>query len=358
MALTRTRGRRTAVAVAATGVAVVTVVAGCSDAGSGPSAPSSPASPTAVAAEPGVAPALATPPAGRVVRVGNEPEGLVVDADGNAVVGVRRPDALVLFDAATGTVRKTVPTQGAPRHLALAGPNGPVLAGLEQTNEVVEFLTTDGTIGSRVGNVGETPHDVIRTADGTSVVTNEHGGGVIFLRDGKVVKSLPAGPPQPGGVAPVGDYAVVADVQGNGVWVYDAARTQQVAQRRIGDRLTHVVATDRSMVALADTDGDAVLIERITPQIEDVAAIPVAGKPYGLAYDQKRRRLYVAGSADNRLTVIDLADPTAPKVIGHLPTARQPNSVAVDPKSGSVLVTGSAAGADSAIEIIPPDQLP
>lgn len=39
----------------------------------------------------------------------------------------------------------------------------------------------------------------------------------MFVRDGAVVASLPAGPVQPGGVVGVGRYAAVADVQGNGV---------------------------------------------------------------------------------------------------------------------------------------------
>ena len=89
--------------------------------------------------------------------------------------------------------------------------------------------------------VGRQPHDAVRTADGTIVVTNERGGGVVFVRDGTVVASLPAGPPQPGGIAVVGKYAAVADVQGNGVWVYDGSSRREVARKLLGTKLTHAV---------------------------------------------------------------------------------------------------------------------
>jgi len=86
----------------------------------------------APAAEPGSAGQPDVPPAGRVVPLGNAPEGLVVGSSGMGAAAVRNPDAVVLFDATTGAVRQTVKTSGAARHLALAGPDGPVLAPLEQ----------------------------------------------------------------------------------------------------------------------------------------------------------------------------------------------------------------------------------
>jgi hypothetical protein len=93
----------------------------------------------APAAEPGSAGQPDVPPAGRVVQLGNAPEGLVVGSSGMGAAAVRNPDAVVLFDATTGAVRQTVKTSGAARHLALAGPDGPVLAPLEQSNELLQL---------------------------------------------------------------------------------------------------------------------------------------------------------------------------------------------------------------------------
>jgi YD repeat-containing protein len=273
------------------------------------------------------------PPAGRVVPIGNEPEGIVIGTSEIGAVAVRNPDGVELIDAATGAVRQTVPTDGAARHLSLAGPDGPVLVPLEGSNELCELDLADGRVTSTVAGVGRQPHDAAQTAGGTIVVTNELGGGVVFVRAGTVVASLPAGSVQPGGVAAVGDYAAVADVQGNGVWGYDGS-------------------------TFADTDGGAVFVEHIDPRLARVAKIDAPGKPYGLVYDAARRRLYVTLTASNLIRLIDVSDATKPRILGDVPTVQQPNSVAVDPRSGSVLVTGSDPDGGSGLQIVNPDLLP
>ncbi len=337
-------------------LAVVMVVAACGGSEQPPQTSSAP-SPTATPpAEPAPAGVPAVPPAGRVVPIPNGPEGIVIGASGVAAIAVRAPGAIVLVDAATGEVQSSVPTHGAARHLSLAGADGPVLVPLETSDELIELRLADGEVVSTTANVGRQPHDAVRTADGTIVVTSERGGGVVFVRDGAVVASLPAGPPQPGGVAAVGQYAAVADVQGNGVWVYDGSTRREVTRRPIGTKLTHAVALSDDMAAFADTDGGAVLIERIAPEITDVARIDAHGKPYGLAYDTERRRLYVTLTATNQLQVVDLADAAKPRIIGVVPTVQQPNSVAVDARSGAVLITGSVSRGQ--LQIITPDLLP
>ena len=251
-----------------------------------------------------------------------------------------------------------MPTTGAARHLDLAGPDGPVLVPLEQTSELLQLNLADGDVTSTTTGVGRGPHDAAATADATIVVTNEQGGGVVFVRDGAVVGSLPAPPPQPGGVAAVGKYAAVADVQGNGVWVYDATTLQLVAQGPVGVKLTHAISLTNDLAAFADTDGGAVLIERIDPQISPVARIDAPGNPLGMAYDAQRHRLYVTLTASNVLSDIDVSDPSKPRTVGAIPTVQQPNSVAVDPRSGAVLVTGSDPDGASSLQIITPDLLP
>lgn len=360
----------TTLRIASCALATGLVLAGCNSGSTTPSAapPSSSAevastspgfTPThAPAAEPGRAAPPSVAPVGKIVPIGNAPEGIVIGTSGMGAVAVRSPDGIELFDASTGAVRQTVPTAGAARHLEMAGPDGPVLVPLEQTNELSELSLADGKVLSTAKGVGRQPHDAARTSSGTVVVTNELGGGVVFVKDGTVLGSLPAGPFQPGGVAAVGNYAAVADVQGNGVWVYDGATRQQVAQAPVGVKLTHAVGLTDSMAAFADTDGGAVLVERIAPQITQVARIDAPGKPYGLAYDAPRHRLFITLTASNVLRVVDLADPTKPRILGDLPTVQQSNSVAVDPRSGGVVVTGSDPDGSSSLQIIPPELFP
>ncbi|MDV3134016.1 hypothetical protein [Mycobacterium sp. 29Ha] len=336
-------------------LAVIAVVTGCGG-GATPEQTSAPRSSRAPAAEPAPAGAPTVPPVGRVVPIPGGPEGIVIGRSGTAAIAVRNPPGVTLVDSTTGVVRQTVQMGGAARHLSLAGADGPVLVPLESSDELVEMRLADGDVVSRTAGVGRQPHDSVRTSDGTVVVTNEMGGGVVFVRDGAVVGSLPAGPPQPGGAAAVGKYAAVADVQGNGVWVYDGSIREQVAQGPVGTKLTHAVALSDDLVAFADTDGGAVLIERITPQISELAKVESPGKPYGLAYDPDRRRLFVTLTATNQLQVIDVADPATPRIAGTVPTVQQPNSVAVEPRSGAVLITGSSP--NGSLQIITEDLLP
>jgi YD repeat-containing protein len=293
-----------------------------------------------------------------VVAVGDAPEGIVVGSSGTGAIAVRNPDGIALFDASTGAVRQTVATAGPARHLELAGPGGPVLVPLESSDELSEVQLNDGRVLSTATGVGRQPHDAVLTSSGTVVVTSEMGGGVVFVREGRVVGSLTAGPVQPGGVAAVGRYAAVADVQGNGVWVYDGDTRQQVAQAPVGVKLTHAVGISGDLAAFADTDGGAVLIDRVDPQITQVTKVDAPGNPYGLAYDAQRRRLFVTLTASNLLRVVDLADPAKPRTLGDVPTVRQPNSVAVEPRSGAVLVTGSGPAGKGSLQIVTPDLLP
>lgn len=334
--------------LAATLLTVVIVAAGC-----GTDAPPDPATPAGTpAAEPADAPS-AEDPVGAVVPIPGAPEGIVVTASGIVAVGVRGPDGVRLLDL-SGKERAFVETTGAPRHLSLAGPDGPVLAPLEASDELLITDPATGAPIATVPGVGRQPHDAIATADGTIVVTNEMGGGVVFVSGGSVTGSLPAGPVQPGGVAAVGEFAAVADVQGNGVWVYSGRDRELVATAPVGTKLTHALGLGGDLAAFADTDGGAVLIERVDPQVTEVARIEAPGSPYGLAYDAGRKLLFVTLTESNVLRVVDLTDPSEPRIVTDVPTVRQPNSVAVEPVSGTVYVTGSDPGAEGALQIIAP----
>ena len=58
----------------------------------------------------------------------------------------------------------------------------------------------------------------LATTDGTIVITNEQGGGVVSSADGAVAVVFPH-PRAPAGWSPMGEYAAFADIQGNGVSV-------------------------------------------------------------------------------------------------------------------------------------------
>lgn len=303
--------------------------------------------PSRSAAEPGGAPDRTAEVPGRLIDVGGEPEGIVVTADGVAVTAVRGPDGLALVDLDSGDVRH-IETPSAARHLSLGGPDGPVLVPLEGSDELLLVDPSDGEVVRQFGDLPRNPHDAVRHPGGTLSVTDEFGGGMYFVDpQGEVVRLDSTR--QPGGVAAVGDLAVMVDVVGEGVRVYDATVPEEVAAAPLGEGLTHLVALGDDRVAIADTDGDRLIVATVRSGPGDVLSgvveLDVPGRPYGLAVDPERQRLYVTLTERNELLVFDTSDLSADsEPLARVDAVQQANSVAVDPRDGGVVVVGRAAG--------------
>jgi DNA-binding beta-propeller fold protein YncE len=283
------------------------------------------------------------------VPVGAAPEGVVADPQTHIVaVGVRDPFALTLLDATTGAVLRKVALPGALRHLQLAGPGGPVLVPDEGSNRLLRVALPGGEITSQV-ITGVVPHDATQAANGTVFVANELGHSVVAVRGDQVVHTF-TGVTQPAGLASAGNLVGLVDVRENTLTVYDAQRLQQVAELPAGAGPTHVVADKRGHLAVIDTRGGAVLLYELQPTIRQVGRVELPGTPYGVAYDPVRDRLWVTLTGLNEVIGLNL-DPNAVVSATPLPTVRQPNTVAVDSSTGRLFVTGTAEGV---LEIIEP----
>ena len=293
------------------------------------------------AAEPAPAPPGATP-AGRVIDVGAQPEGVIADAaTGLVAVAVREPNALVLVDVRTGAVIDRVELPGSLRHLQLAGPGGPVLVPVESADTLLAVALPSGDIGWRAP-AGRFPHDATAADNGSVFVTNEFGGSLTVLRDGAVVETL-TDQTQPGGIAAVDGVVAVIDVRRNDLTVYDAVTLRQVGRVAAGDGPTHVVASRHGRLIVSDTRGDALLVFEVSPSVMQVNRLELPGSPYGLAYDPQRDRVWVTLTGRNEVVEIDAAA-SPPTVLNRFPTVRQPNTVAVDAGTGRLFVTGTADG--------------
>ena len=301
------------------------------------------------AAEPAKAPPLSRRPAGRVVPVGNRPEGVAADPrTGLVAVGLTHPHRLALVDARSGRVVRRLRLPAPPRHLQLAGRGGPVLVPAERADALVEVSLPGGRTTST--GVGRFPHDA--TAAGRRVVVaDEFGDSVSVIERGRVIKRMPA-PVQPGGVAAAGgDRVGVIAVRERVLQLYDARALKPLARVPAGVGPTHLVSDGVDRFWVADTDGDAVLYVHVKPRLEVVRRVALAGAPYGMAIDLERRRLWVTLTERNR--VVELTANGQPRVIRVFPTVRQPNTVAVDPKSGRVFV---ASRSDGTLQLLDPDR--
>lgn len=299
------------------------------------------------AAEPARAPAPTRAPAGRVVSVGHKPEGIVVDPKtGIVAVGLSEPSRLALVDARSGRVRRRVALPGAPRHLGLARPGGPVLVPAEGANALVEVPLGRGR--PVVVPVGRQPHDAVAAA-GRVFVGDELSDSLSIVRDGRLVMRRPA-PLQPGGVAATGDGRVaVVGVRERALELYDATTGRALAKAPAGIGSTHVASDGKTLLYVCDTQGDALLVFHTRPKLELARRLALPGAPYGIALDPVRHRLWVTLTGRNE--VVELPAHGRPHPVATFPTVRQPNAVGVDPRSGRVFV---ASRTDGTLQIIDP----
>ena len=325
-------------ALAAATLACAALAAGCG---------SAPPSELPPAAEPASSPPTSVPPAGRIVPVGNRPEGIAADpVTGRFAVGLREPALLALLDGADGAVVRRVPLPAAPRHLQRDG--GRVLVPAEDADRW--SASASPTARARARRPGREPHDAAATG-GRTFVADEFANRLTVLRGDRPERPIPTAL-QPGGVTPVldGGIAVVA-VRGRVVELFDAATGERIDSAPAGVGPTHAVA-DVNRLFVADTAGGAVLVFRIRPELVLTRRVSMPGSPYGLAIDHRRHRLFVTQTARNQLT--ELTAEGRPHVVARYPTPRQPNSVAVDERSGRVAVTGKV---DGVVQLLDPRDL-
>ena len=297
-------------------------------------------------AEPQRAPAPASPPPGRLVAVGDAPEGVVVDATTRTVaVAKRNPNELVLINADTGAVTKRVPLPGFVRHLQLARPGGPVLVPVESANALVRVDLPGGAAEPQV-ITGTVPHDASETPNGTVFVANELGGTTTVLRGDDIVKVF-TDSVQPAGMAPVGELMGMLDVRKNDLTVYDADRLVIKGSTPAGAGPTHLVADKHGRLIATDTRGDAIRVFTTDPR--EIASVPQPGGPYGITYDPTRDELWVASSGTNAVVGYSMASET-PREIRRIATVQNPYTLGVDATTGRLFIAGVTGGVIQIVE--------
>jgi DNA-binding beta-propeller fold protein YncE len=291
-------------------------------------------------AEPQRAPAPAAAPPGRVIPVGDAPEGVVVDARTRTVaVATRNPNQLVLINADTGAITRRTPLPGFVRHLQLAQPGGPVLVPVESANALVRVGLPSGRAEPEI-ITGTVPHDASEAPNGTVFVANEHGGTVTAIRGGDIVKVF-TDSVQPAGLAAVGNRMGLLDVRKNDLTVYDADALRIIGSTPAGAGPTHLVADRHGRLIAADTRGDAVRVFSTEPR--QLTSVAQPGGPYGIAYDPNRDVLWVASSGTNEVIGYSMASDT-PREVTRVPTVQNPYTLGVDPTTGRLFIAGVTAG--------------
>jgi hypothetical protein len=334
--------RRPVLLVAVAVAGLLPVAAGCGGPGRfvGPKV-------LAAAPEPASSPPLTTAPAGRMVAVGSGPEGIVSTSSGLLVVAVHGPrPGLDLLQGSEPSAVRFVALDGTARHLALAGPGGPLLVPVESDDRLDEVSLPAGNVLESVP-VGRQPHDAA-AAGATVAVGDELANTVEFLRSGRepVVQAAPV---QPGGVAAGDGIFVVVGVRGRVMAAYTPAGVL-IDRVACGAGPTHVVAGARGWFYVTDTNGGKLLVFHFAGRrLEQVATVALGSRPYGIAADPATGWIYVTLTATNQLVGLRMGGARVEQR-RTWPTGRQPNTVAVDQHDGLIAITAT----DSAqVELIP-----
>jgi DNA-binding beta-propeller fold protein YncE len=293
------------------------------------------------AQEPARSPAAAGEPQGRVVAVGDGPEGVAVVG---GVAGVALENGgIALVDVAAGRAGRRVPLPSGARHVQAGG--GRFLVPLEDADTLAE-VPLEGQ--PRLTRVGDNPHDAAMLDDGTVVVGDEFGSTATFVRGGRVVREVPVDV-QPGGVASLGDRAALVSVRANTIQLLDRRGRRPEGSQNAGYGPSHAVADADGRVYITDTRGDQVLVFQTRPRVKAVGRVALAGSPYGIAIDRRRGRVWVTTVGNNTLHELTLGD--QPRAVGTRPTIRQANTLGVDEETGRLVL---ASRTDGAVQLIDP----
>jgi DNA-binding beta-propeller fold protein YncE len=301
------------------------------------------------APEPAKTPQLEEKPAGKVVEIGNAPEGLAADPEtGLVAVALRKPNKLALVDGESGEIVREVELPGSARHLDLAAPGGPVLVPVESSDSLVQVGLPDGEILEETP-VGDFPH-AAAASNGRIVVANEKGDSASIIEAGQEIEKIET-PLQPGGVAATDDGLVgVVGVRGLTMEVFDTETLKSLGGVDAGEGPTHVKAGPDNRLYVADTRGDAILVYDTSPEPKRIQRLTLPGSPYGIAVDSERNHLWVTLTAKQQVVQFALEGGSLCE-ISRYTTVRQPNTVAVDPNTGRVFV---ASRSEDQLQILEP----
>ena len=309
---------------------LLAVVAACGGGDPSPDRPSG--------AGPATSPALTRTPAGAVVHVAPEPQGIAYDpVTVLLAVAVRSPDRLLLLDPTTLRQRTSVQLPGKARHVKLGRPGGPFLVPDETSNRLFQVSVPTGRTTST--EVLKHPHDAVLTEDGDVVVGNEFTHSLSVVRDGRQIRTLKDFQ-RPGGLATDGDVLAALDEEAFTLSTYALPSLRRTARVPAGEGPTHAAITTGHREVVVDTRAGRLRVFDLDP-LKQEAGIAVGGTPYGIDTDLETGTVWVTLTARNEVVGVDLSA-ARPRVVASYPTVRQPDTVAVAPGGHTLWVTGTA----------------
>ncbi|MFB9178176.1 YncE family protein [Dactylosporangium sucinum] len=167
------------------------------------------------------------------------------------------------------------------------------------------------------------------------------GDVIILSPTGAVTRTIPTGV-RPTALAADTSRIAVVDASESSLTVFDAATGARQEALRAGDGAVTVASGGGGRFVVMDARDGELLVFDSGPLILRQRH-PVAGTPYGIAYDPTRRTVWVTVTQRNEVAGYDISGGTPREVARHA-AVRLPVAVSVDPSSGALAVAGSAEG--------------
>ncbi|HEX3829100.1 MAG TPA: hypothetical protein VHV82_17700 [Sporichthyaceae bacterium] len=302
--------------------------------------------PVLVAARPAASPQPTASPAGSVVALPGNATGVVTDATTNTLaVVLADPAEILLFSLADPQAApRVVHLPGQVTDLSLAAAGGPLLAPVRTANEVLRIALPTGATSALPVPGG--PTSAAEAGGQLLVAVPSHSAVDVFAGD-KLVRAV-SGEVTPQQIVGVGNKGVLVDQLQSAVFDVDPATTKIGAGLRAGQGATNATVDEYGRVLVTDTRQGELLLFSADPVVMR-QRFPVAGSPYGIAYDRKRDLAWVTLTQLNQVVGYDVAG-GEPVEKYRLATVRQPDSVAVDQNSGRVYVASADGGGVQVIQ--------
>ncbi len=212
--------------------------------------------------------------------------------------------------------------------------------GLEHTGRHLTIIDGNTLVISRTIDLGPQaagPNGVVYVPDLDRVYIanrNSNNVSIVDATAGTVLGHIPVGS-KPDGIARLGDLLYVANFESHSVSVINAVSNTITSTISPVGIFPAMVATDEAdgTVYVTAFGSDEVYYLRDGSLYNVRPNVP---KPYGLAYDPVRRRLYVANRLSyQRVTIIDV-DTNA--IVGQIDVGKEPFVVGYNPNTGHLFI--------------------
>ncbi|RJQ74483.1 hypothetical protein D5S17_22660 [Pseudonocardiaceae bacterium YIM PH 21723] len=281
------------------------------------------------------------------------PVGEVLPSPAATAIAVDQKHQILAVASATSLALSPLadPVSGA-RQVPLPGPVGELtvigdelLATVPSANAVLHIDPVSGTV--RTEQVSGEPTGV-SSRDGREFVALAKPGGVT-IRRGDQQERLVADFPGAARTFPVNGRLLVLDRLYTTVTEMDPGDGGKGAALRAGEGASNGLVDRYGRVWVVDTRGNELIAFSVNPLIMR-QRFPVAGTPYGIAYDAQRDLVWVTLTGRNEVVGFDIAG-GEPVERHRISSVRQPDSVAVDSGTGRVFV---ASALDQGVQVVRP----